>query len=207
MNFCQYLANIDNIDVQCSMTDGYESLGWIVSRSDVDFASIKRGYTGTSVKYGNNVITQLALKDSKKGYFIKQLKQAFADTTVALQAGDYRNTFTQNVSFKIFGTGPKVAEIVNGLANDELVVILEQKEKGVDGESAFRIFGLTNGLVASATDQNQYDEAIGAGWSITLTEEGSTNAAEYLFISTGEGVDPSYESTKQAIDAMFDQPV
>lgn len=207
MNFCKYATELSDITIQCEMTDGYESLGYIVPRSDIDYAAIKRGYTDDDIKYGNNVITQIALKDGKKGFYIAQLKNAFADTTASLNVGDYRSTFNNTVSFKLFGTGPKAAEIVGALANDEYVVILEQKEKGVNGEAAFRVFGITNGLTATATDQNQYDESIGAGWSITMEETGASDAATYLFISTGTDVAPSYEATVQAIKTMFNQPV
>lgn len=202
MNFCSYLSEINNIDVQCDLKDGFENVGWIVSRSDVDFASIKKGY---KTDYPSTVITQLALKDGKKGKYIKQLKDPFQDTTTALSVGDFRNTFTNTVSFKIFGNSPEYAKIVNGLASDEFIIILEQKEKGVNGESAYRVFGLDNGLTATATDNNAYDESLGNGWNITMEEAGATSSAYYLFISTGADVEPSLEATQQAIRTMFDE--
>lgn len=203
MDFCKYLSEIGNIDVQCNLKDGFENVGYIISRSDVDFASIKYGFT--SPEYPKTVITQFAAKDSKKGYYIAQLKNAFQDTTVALATGDYRNTFTNTVSFKIFGNSPKYAQIVNGLAAGEFIVILEQKEKGENGESTYRVFGIDNGLTATATDNNAYDESLGNGWNITMTEEGASSSAYYLFVSAGSTA-PTIEATKQCIDAMFAQP-
>lgn len=204
MNYCSYLSEINNIDVQCDLKDGFESLGYIVSRSDIDFASIKKGY---KTDYPSTVITQMALKDGKKGKYIKQLKNPFQDTTVALAVGDYRSTFTNNVSFKIFGNSPEVSKIVNGLASDEFVIILAQKEKGVNGESTYRVFGLDNGLTATATDNNAYDESLGNGWNITMEETGASSSAYYLFISTGVDTPPTIEATEQALKAMFDEVV
>lgn len=203
MDFCKYVSEIGNIQPQCSLKDGYENVGYIISRSDVDFASIQYGY---KTDYPKTVVTQLAAKDGKKGYFIGQLKDAFQDTTTALAVGDFRNTFTNTVSFKIFGNSPEYAKIVNGLAQGEFVVILEQKEKGENGESTYRIFGLDNGLTATATDNNAYDESLGNGWNITMEETGASSSEYFLFISTGADVAPSIEATKQCIETMFDQP-
>lgn len=207
MNFCEYLGEISNIDVQCKMTDGFENVGYVIPRSSIDFASIKYGFASTEGDqlYPNTVVTQLAAKAGKKGYYIKQLKDAFSGSNVSLSAGDFKNTFTNTVAFKIFGTGPAYAKVANGFANGEFVVILQQKEKGEKGESAYRIFGLDNGLKATAIDNDAYDEALGNGWSLTLEETGATSSAYYLFVSAGSA-EPTLEATEQAIASMFDQP-
>lgn len=207
MDFCSYLSEINNIDVQCKLADGYENVGYIVPRSYVDFASIQYGYSeeGEQV-YPETVVTQMALKSGKKGYYIAQLKDAFSGTNTALATGDFKNKFTQTVSFKIFGNGPETSKIVNGLSNGEFVVILEQKEKGTAGESAFRIFGLTNGLTATETSNDAYDESLGNGWSVQLEEAGADSSAYYLFVSAGSGQAPTQAATQAAITAMFDTP-
>lgn len=207
MDFCSYLSEINNIDVQCKFADGYENVGYIVPRSDVDFASIQYGYSeGGEQVYPETVVTQMALKSGKKGYYIAQLKDSFSGTNTALTTGDFKNKFTQTVAFKIFGNSPEVAKIANGLSNGEFVVILEQKEKGVAGESAFRIFGLTNGLAATEVSNDAYDEALGNGWSVQLEETGSDSSAYYLFVSTGQGQAPTLAATQAALTAMFNQP-
>lgn len=210
MNFCNSLGKIDNIKVQCSLADGYEDLGYIVSRSDIDFAHVTYGGSFTNdqdeqVIVPNTTVTSIALKDSKKGNYVAQLKNAFSGTAVSFNASDYRNTFTNTVSFNIYGNSAEVASIVNGLSNNEFVLILQQKEKGADGSSAYRIFGLENGLVASEVSQDNYSDSVGAGWTITMTEEKASNSALYLFVSNGTDV-PTLEATEAAIASMFDQP-
>ncbi len=208
-NFCSNLGQIDNIVVNCSLEKGYESTGYIVSRSDVDFSSIVYGYDNEDpqdpVVYPDTVITQMALKSGKKGSYIEQLKNPFSGTSVALAVGDYRSTFTNTLSFNIFGNSPEVAKIVNGLANDEFIVILEQKAKGENGESAFRIFGLSNGLTASEVSNDAYDDALGNGWRITMTEEAVSSAAQYLFVGSGSS-EPSLSATEAALTSMFNRP-
>lgn len=208
MDFCKYIADIDNIDVKCKSVKGFESVGYIMRREDIDFANVKFGYTTESGDvWPSTLVTSLALKDGKKAYKINQLKDAFADTAVALNVGDYRNGFSNTVSFKIFDNGPKVAKIVNGLSNGEYVVILEQKEKNLDtynygsGESAYRIFGLDSGLTATATDNSAYDESIGNGWSITMEEANATSSEYFLFVGAGENA-PNINDTKTVIESL-----
>lgn len=211
MNFCNSLGAVDNIKVQCSIADGYEDLGYIVPRSDIDFAHVTYGGSFTDsqdneVIVPNTVVTSIALKSGKKGKYVEQLKNAFSGTAVSFNASDFRNTFTNSVSFNIYGNSPEVAAIVNGLSNGEYVLVLQQKEKGTAGESAYRIFGLENGLVASEISQDNYSDTVGAGWAITMVEEKASNSALYLFISNGTDV-PDLTSTEAALTAMFDQPV
>lgn len=207
MDFCSLLNKLDNITPACKIVDGFESVGYIVKRSDIDYSAVKYGWSNTdeTIVYPNTVITSLALKDGKKGKYIGQLKDAFSGTNVALATGDFRNSFTNTVSFKIFGTGPDNAQIVNALSNGEYVVILEQKEKGAKGESAFRVFGFDNGLTATETNNDAYDESLGNGWSITMEETGASSSSYYLFISASDA-EPTLTATEAAIMTMFDQP-
>lgn len=205
MNFCEKLSKIDNISPSCNLTDGLENIGYIISRSDVDYAQIKYGYTSGSVELPKTVVTQLAAKDGKKGYFVGQLKNAFSGTNVALATGDYKNTFTNTVSFTVFANDPKTAATINGLANGEYVMILEQKQKGEDGESSFRIFGLDNGLVASEITNDPYSDTIGNAWNVTLTEEKAASSEYFLFVSNGSDA-PTAEATRACLNAMFAQP-
>lgn len=210
MNFCDKIGSIDNVTVNCSLQSGFENLGYIVSRSDVDYASIVYGYTASgegtdTVDYPNTVVTEFALKSGKKGNYIAQLKNAFSGSATSFESGDFRNTFVNTLQFKVFDNSPKTAEILNGLVNGEYVIILEQKEKGADGSSAFRIFGLENGLTATAVDNNAYDETLGNGWSVELQETGASNSALYLFTSDSSNP-PSLATTQATITAAFDQP-
>ena len=133
------------------------------------------------------VIDSFSLVSGAKAYRINQLKNAFTDTEVAAEVGDYRVTFTNTLAFKIFDQGPKVASIINGLASGEFVVILEQKDKSIDaynyasGESKWRVFGIENGLTASEITNNAYDDSIGNGWSVKMEEKASSSSEYFIF--------------------------
>ena len=294
MNFCDNMSAIDDIGIKCNIPDGFESVGYIMRRKDIDFSAISYGGSvakpaslnmgslsnlsiiisedSFSVTYGGKpsevtstmrkvyttgtvtyvialaspghksaysavmdeaallssfnslidatqtlppqfvvtnatsvlcyeptyvaattetvpsvVIDDFSLVSGAKAYKINQLKNAFTDTEVAAEVGDYRVTFTNNLAFKIFDQGPKVAAIVNGLANGEFVVILEQKDKSLDaynyasGESKWRVFGIENGLTASEITNNAYDDSIGNGWSVKMEEKASSSSEYFIF--------------------------
>jgi len=294
MNFCDNMSQLDDIGIKCNIPDGFEQVGYIMRRKDIDFSAISYGgsvaksaslnmgeksalslsFSGATLTatYGGKAVTAtatarkvyttgavvyvIALESSEqkaysatmddatlltsfnslvdattslpssftalttttavnayepsyvaattetvpsvvidafslvsgaKAYKINQLKNAFTDTEVAAEVGDYRVTFTNTLAFKIFDQGPKVAAIVNGLANGEFVVILEQKDKSIDaysfasGESKWRVFGIENGLTASEITNNAYDDSIGNGWSVKMEEKASSSSAYYIF--------------------------
>lgn len=205
-NYCDYIDFLKDIDANvCSAVQGYEQVGYIFNRKDIDFASVKKGWKNESgtVEIPNTVITNLEMVAGKKGYKINQLKRAFADTTVSLATGDYRNGFTQQVSFNIYDHSPEVAKLVNALANGEYVIILEQKDKGEDGINSYRVFGYENGLTATAIDQDNYSDTLANGWSIQMQEQ-NTSGSEYFLFSNGgqDNVEPTLALTKTAIEGM-----
>ena len=191
--------------VSCDLTSGWENVGYIVSRDDVDFASIVKGYTasGDGTSYPNTVVTQFALKDSKKGKYIAQLKNAFADTAVSLNAGDYKNTVTSTVSFKVFGSSPEIAKTMNALLNGEYVVILQSKYKGANGEAAYHIFGLSQGLEISALDQTISDDGF-PGFSVSLEETAGDSAQYFLFVSADGTSEPTLAATEACLASAFE---
>ncbi len=294
MNFCDNMSQLDDIGIKCNIPDGFESVGYIVKRKEIDFSAISYGgsvaksaslnmgeksalslsfsgatltatfggaaatatatarkvYTTGAVVYvialesseqkaysatmddatlltsfnslvdattslppsftalttttavnayepsyvaattetvPSVVIDAFSLVSGAKAYRINQLKNAFTDTEVAAEVGDYRVTFTNTLAFKIFDQGPKVASIINGLASGEFVVILEQKDKSIDaynyasGESKWRVFGIENGLTASEITNNAYDDSIGNGWSVKMEEKASSSSEYFIF--------------------------
>lgn len=180
-DFCEDLAFIDNIGVECNLAKGYESTGYIIEKSKL------KSYTTDADN--KTLLTALTVEEGSKFKYIGQLKNAFSDTTVSLNQGTYRNSFTNTVSFKVFDNSAEITKVINGLANGEYVMVLEQKFKDhtievggedVDHHSTYRVFGLEQGLSASAIDQDNYSDDQGCGWSVSLEEVGSSSAAYYL---------------------------
>ena len=97
------------------------------------------------------------------------------------------------------------ADVIDGLANGEFVVILENKAKSLDkeenpGDSAYQIYGYYQGLKAAEFSNDKYSEETEGGWSISLQETKVPKSALFFYKT-------SYETTKAAVDALVAEPV
>lgn len=201
MGVCDYLVKKD-LALNCDdpITPGFEQEGVIINRKDVDFAASAFNTTR------KNVLETLALKAQKKGYKIQVLGSTpYTGTNTALTAGTYRNTFTHTVAIVVLANDPDVcADIIDGLANGEFVVILENKHKGLQkeenaGDSAFQVYGWYNGLKATEISNDKYAEETDGGWAISLQETKAPKSALFLFKT-------DYDTTKTAVDTLTTEP-
>lgn len=194
---CQYLLSKDiAYDCKDPVVNGVEPNGIIINREDIDFASIQ---------YDDNLpncIKQIQLKENKKAYRIVQGgKTPFTGTNTAFAEGSFVNTFTHLVSMVVLDNGADVCEnIIDGLANGEFVVILENKYKGLNkdtnaGSAAFQIYGWFTGLKATEISNDKYSEDTNGGWLVNLQEENSPKSGMFLF-------NQNYEGSKSAFDAL-----
>lgn len=202
MGVCDYLVKKD-LALNCDdpITPGFEQEGVIINRRDVDFSASAFNTTR------KNVLETLALKSQKKGYKIQVLGSTpYTGTNTALAAGTYRNTFTNTLAIVVLANDPDVcADIIDGLANGEFVVILENKHKSLQkeenpGDSAFQVYGWYNGLKASEISNDKYAEETDGGWSISLQETKVPKSALFLFKT-------DYDTTKTAVDTLTTDPI
>ena len=162
---------------------GIEQEGVIANRADVDFSAT-------------------TFNSGKKAYKVVVYGGTpFTGTNVALATGTYRNTFTNTVNMVVLANDPDVCgDIIDGLANGEFVVVLENKSKGMQketnpGDSAFQVYGYYQGLKAAEISSDKYSEDTDGGWSVSLTETKVPKSALFLYKT-------SYETTKAAVDAL-----
>lgn len=201
MGFCDGLI-ARNINENCCdrVVRGVEREGVIINRQDVDFTGVTYGSNADGVD--KHRIVSLPLKAGKQAYKIIQFgQQAFNGTNESAEVGTVGATFTSNVSFVILENNPDVADFVDGLANGEFVVILENKAKGDcegdnNGYSAFQIYGLQGGLVLGGAESDKYSDDNLGGWSITLTEQKATLSGQFLAAG-------SYAANKAIVDSMI----
>ena len=175
---CDYAIKRD-IVASCDdpLVPGVEQEGVIMNRKDIDFATVAFNATR------KNVIETLALKEGKKAYkVIVPGSTPFTGTNTALAVGTYQNTFTNTVNMVILANDPDVcADIIDGLANGEYVVILEN--------------GYYQGLKAAEISNDKYSEETDGGWSVSLQETKVPKSALFLYKT-------DYETTKTAIDTL-----
>lgn len=187
-----------DIELNCDdpIVPGLEQEGVIMNRSDIDFSTVAFNTTR------KNVIETLAMKSGKKAYkVVVSGSTPFTGTNTALATGTYRNTFTNTVNMVILVNDPDVcADIIDGLANGEYVVILENKAKSLQkeenpGDSAFQIYGYYQGLKAAEISNDKYSEETEGGWSVSLQETKVPKSALFYFKA-------DYDTTKTAIETL-----
>lgn len=178
------------------LVQGVEQRGVIINRDDIDFSAAVFNATR------KNVIETIALKSGKKAYEVVVMGSTpFTGTNTALATGTYRNTFTNTVSIVILDNGPDVCEnVIDGLANGEFVVILENKFKGLQkeenpGDPAFQVYGWYQGLRASEMTNDKYSEDTDGGWAVSLQETRAPKSGVFIFKT-------DYETTAAAVESL-----
>jgi hypothetical protein len=182
-----------NIGDSCSpIVKGYKPEAVIINIDDIDFNAIQRDERNT------HVVKSLPLKDGKNGFkVIQRGAQPFNGTNSAMAQGTYQNEVTNTVSIVIPRDATNTNVVAQPLANGAVVVmILESKDKGADGNSAFEIIGLDGGLIATASTSDVGGDA-GKNYIFTLTETTSNLAT---FLDAGD-----YNSTKLLVDGLVKQ--
>lgn len=170
---------------------GLRNTGYIINYDDIDFDTIAYD------EENPNIVKTLPLKPGKKAYrMYVPGKTPFTGTNKAVTEGTYRNNFTKAVNLVILDNGPEVCHnVIDQLANGQFVCILENKFSGKDGKNTFEIYGLEQGLSATALADDKYSEETNGGWSATLTETNAPKSGVFLF---GE----SLSATRAALATM-----
>lgn len=196
-NVCDFLLAKD-IAASCvdPVVPGFEQEGIIMNRDEIDFGAI------TFDNDRSNVISQLAMLAGKRAYKVRVLGNTpFTGTGTSFVAGTYQNTFTNTVQFVVLDNGPEVCEsIIDALANGRFVMILENTFKGLNkdtnkGDAAFQIYGYTQGLAASAIENDKYSEDTNGGWLVTMTETKASKSGMFLYKT-------DYATTKAMFDSL-----
>ena len=199
---CEFLLAKD-IVASCSdpVVPGFEQEGVIMNRDEIDFGAI------TFDTARSNVISQIAMLAGKRAFKVRVLGNTpFTGTTTSFVSGTYQNTFTNTVQFVVLDNGPEVCEsVIDALANGRFVMILENTFKGLNkesnkGDAAFQIYGYTQGLAASAIENDKYSEDTNGGWLVTMQETKASKSGMFLYKS-------DYATTKKMFESLTEKAV
>jgi len=161
---------------------GYEQIGLIILKSDIDLAL-------TSVDTTNpRIIYNLALKATKKASVIYNSKKAplpFNGTQTAYNRE--ADAYDKTVQFYYEGIGGAVSKnAIEPLKDGSYVVVLERKSKY--GAGSFQVFGWQVGLSCGNDGGAQVQDEETGYWLVTMTCQEPYAEIEML--------DGSYETTK-----------
>jgi hypothetical protein len=167
-------CNLINADINaCAVKafKGYKRTGWFTMKSNIDEASIV--ISDATVKFG--------LKSGEFYEIYDDSAMPFngSGVTVEVSANHGYKFFNPTVKFPLKPFNPKYANIVSALAKgSELVVILEQEEKGTDDTSRYVVFGLQGGLMCTTPTFEMANDSV---WEIELVENRADNPALFLY--------------------------
>lgn len=160
----------------------------LVSFTDIDRAKSK---------VAANVISEIVLKQGAKGYEVDSLPNAVVGEA-PITAGTYVATFQHNLTVRIFKKSEAAKKFVNQLSTARVVAIVENNERGADGEVKYEVYGWNSGLsLTDLTDSTEMTD--GVAYQIGL---GSSSAAQekslpLSFFNTDEA------TTDEAVEALL----
>ena len=182
-----------NLALDCAKPriKGYEQIGLIILKSDIDLA------LSTVDATNPRIITSLKLKSAKKAAVIYNSKNTplpFNGTqTVYNREAD---AYDKTVQFYYEGIGATVSKnAIEPLKDGDYVVILERKSKY--GEGSFQVFGWQKGLSAGNDGGAQVQDEETGYWLITMTTQ-----EPFAEIEWNDSVNDDYPSTKVLFDAL-----
>ena len=182
-----------NLALDCAKPriKGYEQIGLIILKSDIDLST-------TTIDATNpRIITELQLKATKKAAVIYNSKNAplpFNGTQTAYNRE--ADAYDKTVQFYYEGIGGTVSKnAIEPLKDADYIVILERKSKY--GIGSFQVFGWQKGLSAGNDGGAQVQDEETGYWLITMTTQ--EPFAEIEWDNAGNA---DYVSTKTAFDIL-----
>ena len=182
-----------NLALDCAKPriKGYEQIGLIILKSDIDLALSTVDATNT------RIITALTLKSAKKAAVIYNSKNTplpFNGTQTAYNRE--ADAYDKTVQFYYEGIGGTVSKnAIEPLKDGDYVVILERKSKY--GEGSFQVFGWQKGLSAGNDGGAQVQDEETGYWLITMTTQ-----EPFAEIEWDNGKNSDYLDTKAAFDTL-----
>lgn len=185
-------AIASNILISCDnpMQGGTRDRAVIFNYDDI--ASIVYDSTNTST------VEDIVLATGKFAYQIDGKNNSIAPKASMVKVG-FNNMFDHSVQMKGFDLSPEIKEQLNSMKDGRFVVITENYYKGVNGNSAFEIYGLTTGLEMSVLerDPNNADTQGAFDFTFTTINNKEPRLPNSLFVT-------SYASSKAVVDSLLD---
>lgn len=170
MSVCeQYFNQSVFIDCDLPMLSGrLDGEAYLIDRRDVQAFTIDYG-----------VCTDLTITSGSKVRVVQMKgKKPFTGSSNTMTESDYGNRWDNVLQFIIAQpvVNDKVPPIHEELKDCDLVAIIKNKDV-YSGLSSYEIWGLSQGMQATAIVRTFYDENVGGAWTVTLTESGADRTA------------------------------
>jgi len=124
----------------------------------VNFASTSGVSLNTLMSTNQAITVALLITNGGTAYYptayqIDGKNNSIAPKAMMVKVG-FNNMFDHSVQMKGFDLSPEIKEQLNSMKDGRFVIITENYFKGVSGNSAFEIYGLTTGLEMSVLERD-----------------------------------------------------
>lgn len=142
------IAKVITSDCTTSKVGGLEITAYAFNRTDLEIT-----YSSTEDK--ENQITTMSNAVGVKGYLLTGVKKLFNAGHDIVVADDRPNKYTHHFMMQVFET--LTEDIRNADDLDDLVIVVEQKDKNTGGDGTFVAYGCKYGLYKTSDTQRAND--------------------------------------------------
>lgn len=179
---------VKNITSNCTThkTGGLEVNAYIINRADFEptFDSAQK-----------NLINNVSCASGKQAYLLKGVNKNLNAGHDMVKAEGFTNTYNHYFSFKQFEV---LAEDIENVDNiDDVVVIVETKNKNETGEGVFIAYGVKGGLHKSSDSLRHNADNGTRSIEMTSEDQESELFSHYVVFDT------DYATTKAAVEALL----
>jgi len=160
-------------DCSTSGIGGNEIKAWIGNRTELTFT-----YDVTNL----SKITNIAVTATKQLYTLTGVKKLLNSGFDRVVADDRPDKFTHYFNFQGFEFKAENVENVDSL--EDIVVIVESKDKTVDGDGVFRVFGVKNGMYPTSDSMRANDINGARNVEVTSLDGQAEQYSNYTLLST-----------------------
>ncbi|RZJ67698.1 MAG: hypothetical protein EOO50_05290 [Flavobacterium sp.] len=191
MALCTYRVS-KSIAVDCEPQNqpktGLEEKAILITRKDIDLATLTQ--SGATV-------TNLNLKSGTTAVSLEWVKQLSTSSSEFAANETGLDGFTHRFAGRVHYSDAHSSEFLNELRMAEVVMVVETKYKGTNNASAFKIYGLEQGLRMTAMNHSTAENGGGATFEIA-SQEGYSESFPWLVWNEG-----SYAVNKTKFDGLF----
>lgn len=159
----------------------------------ISFTDIDRG---KSVE-ADNVISSIILKAGATGYEVDSLPNAVVGDSPA-QIGTYFSTFQHTLTVRIFKKSEAAKKFINQMPAARVVAIVENNERGKNGEVKYEVYGWDSGLTLSElTGTTEMTDGVAYQVGLASASNAMERTLPKSFFTTDEA------TTDEAVNALL----
>lgn len=179
--------------VDCSKLPfaGLETVAKIINLDDLDKAA------STFAPGSNITLNSIVLKAGKSAYKLEGFKKSNNAKFSLVKKENLNDSFSHSVMGTVFQMTPTVKEqLKNMTVGGRVVIIVENKYKGVTQEDAFEVYGFDAGMELSETSRELNANNGVTAIAFASVKDQEEPAPPYTYFDT------DYATTKAAFDAL-----